>query len=215
MRTRCSLVATVALLVPFTGLAQNMPWRASLRLADVNLKSTLGTVPSSATSFCADSGFGIELGAAFKVAPTWEVEVSALRSSVTFRTESLLAAGYQVGTADLMVVTAALQHRIFTTGRCQPYVGVGAHIASFSGFAATRELVSSGIASIDFASSVSVTAQIGASFKLSERLAVDLRATYHDYATDADVLLPDGGLWNTLRLDVDPWTIAAGVDFRF
>lgn len=215
MRTRCPFVATVALLVPFTGLAQDLPWRASLWLADVNLKSSLGTLPGSDTSLCADPGLGVELGAAFKITPTWEVEVSALRSSVTFRTELPDAAGFDAGEADLRVITAALQYRVFTTGRCRPYVGIGAHVASLSSFDATSELVSSGVTSIDFADSVSITVQIGAAFALSERLAVDLRATFHDFATDADLLLPGGELWNTLRLDVDPWTIGAGVDFRF
>ena len=215
MRTRCSLVATVAILVPFTGLAQDLPWRATLRLADVNIKSSLGALSTSGTALRADPALGIEIGAAYELAPTWEIEVSALRSSMTFQAAPQDAVGTRAGKADLTVVAAALQYRIFTTGRCRPYVGIGAHLASLSSFAPTNELVGSGIASIEFDNSVSITAQLGACFSLSERLAVDLRATYHDYATDADLLLVWGGLWNTLRLDVDPWTIAAGLDFRF
>lgn len=215
MRTRCSLAAIAALLVPFTGLAQNLPWRVSLRLADVNLNSPLGTIPDSGTSLSADADLGIELGAAFKLAPTWEIEVSALRSSMTLRAEPQDAASFKAGKADLMVIAAALQYRVFTTGRFQPYVGIGAHVASLSSFAASSDLVSSGVTSIEFSDSVSITAQIGTCFRFSERLAADLRATFHDFGTDADLMLPDGGLWRTLRLDVDPWTIAAGVDFRF
>jgi len=215
MRTRCSLVATVAFLVPFTGLAQSLPWRASLHLAAVNLTSPLGTIPDSGTSFSADADLGIELGAAFKLAPTWEVEVSALRSSIDLRAEPQEAASFPIGNADLMVITAALQYRFFTTRLCHPYVGIGVHVASVSGFSATDELVNSGVATIDFADSVSITAQIGTGFKLSEQIAVDLRATYHDLGTDADLLLPGGTPWRKLRLDIDPWTIAAGVDFRF
>jgi outer membrane protein W len=215
MRTRCSLVATVAFLVPFTGLAQNLPWRASLRLANVNVKSSLGTFADSGTTLSADADLGIELAVAYKLAPTWEIEISALRSGIDFRAEMPETDSLPVGDADLMVTTAALQYRFFTTRLCHPYVGIGVHVASVSGFAATDDLLASGVTSIEFADSVSITAQIGTGFRLSERIAVDLRATFHDVGTDADLLLDGGTYWRTLRLDIDPWTIAAGIDFRF
>ena len=215
MRNRRWLLATVALLTPLFATAQSLPWRAGVRIAEVNVNGDLGTVTGLDIALDGESGSGFEVAAAYRVAPTWDVELSLLQSSLTLRAESATMPSLEAGDADLTVIAATLQYRFLATSRWQPYLGVGVHSASLSGFSSFAALVAKGTESIEFDDSVSVTALIGARFALSDRLAVDLRGTYHDLGTDADLIQAGNGAWGTARVDVDPWAVAAGIDVRF
>jgi len=215
MRARTSLVATVVLLAPLTAAGQRLPWRASLHVGDVNCRDASSTLAGTTYSLGVDPGTGFELAVGYRLSSLWEVELSALQADTDLLAESPNSPSFVAGGAEVTVTTLALQHRFFTTGRIRPYVGIGAHLAALSGFKPTSELAASGITSISFSDAVSVTLQAGAGFQINERFAVDLRASYHDFATDAAVLVPGSEHRQTVRLDADPWTIAAGVDFRF
>jgi outer membrane protein len=181
----------------------------------VNFRGSAAALPGADASLDLDSGLGLGLAAAYRLAPTWEVELSAVRSGTDVVASSEAMGTFDAGSAKLAVLALTLQHRFFTTGRLRPYLGLGLHHAELSSFDASGTLASSGIASISFDGYTSVAAQLGLGFTLGERFVLDLRVTYADYSTEADLELPDGSTWETLRLDVDPWTIGVGVDFRF
>lgn len=215
MRSRFPLVLALILLVPALAGAQSLPWRISGHLANVDFRGSTASTPGTGPSLGLDSGLGIGIAAAYRLAPTWEIELSALRSDTDVVASSQAMDEFAAGSADLSVLALTLQHRFFTTGRLRPYVGLGLHHAELGSFDASGALESSGVASISFDGYTSVAAQLGLGYALGERFTLDLRVTYADYSTEADLELPDGSTWETLRLDVDPWTIGVGVDFRF
>ena len=215
MRLRTTLVAAVVLLTSLEAVGQGFPWRASLHIGDVGSRDASSTLAGTTYSLAVDPGTGIELAAAYRLTPFWEVELSALKADIDLLATSPAWAAFAAGSTELTVVTLALQYRFFTTGRIRPYVGFGAHLASLSGLEPTAQLINGGISSVTFSDAVSVTAQAGVAFQLNERWAVDLRGVFHDFATDAEVLLSASQQHQTMRLDVDPWLIAAGIEFRF
>jgi len=215
MRARTPLVATLVLLAPLAAAGQRLPLRASLHAGNVSCRDASGTFTGTPYALGVDPGSGLELAIAYRLTPVWEVELAAFQAGLDISASSPTWPTFVAGGVDVQVTTLALQYRFFTTGRVTPYVGLGGHLASFSGFDPTADLQAAGIATISFSDTASVTAHAGAAFHLTERFSLDLRATYHDVATDAAIRLPGSSERRTLRLDVDPWTVAAGVDFRF
>jgi outer membrane protein W len=195
--------------------AQSLPWRVSAHLAAVEPRSSSATVTGVDWKLELDTGTGFALAAARRLSPTWELELSALRTGADACGASEVGGRLEAGSVDLTVYALVLQHRFFTAGRIQPYVGLGVHHSTFASFDPTAALVASGIATISFTDATSVAAQLGAGYSLGERFTIDVRASYFDLATDATLRLPNGTDWNEVRMDLDPFAIAVGVDFSF
>ena len=215
MRFRRWLVVTTILLAPAGASAQSQPWRASAHLASVGVRGSSVTLPGSDWSLNLDTGGGFGLAAARRLSPTWELELSMLRAGVDVSGDSQTFGTLDAGSVELTTVALVLQHRFFTTGRVQPYFGLGVHHGTLSGFDPTSALAASGVASLSFSSYTSVAAQLGAGIALGERTSLDFRATFFDMATEVTLMLPDGENLAGTSFAVDPWAIAAGIDFRF
>jgi outer membrane protein W len=215
MRVRPCLALAASLLAASLASAQRLPWRVSAHLAAVEARSNSAAVPGIDWKLEVDTGTGFALAAARRLSPGWEIELSALRTGADVCGVSQSAGKLEAGAADLTVYALVLERRLFTTGKVQPYLGVGVHHSTFSAFDPTAALAASGVATIAFTDATSVAAQLGAGYALGERFAIDVRASYFDLATDATLRLPDGADWKEVRMDIDPWTIAVGVDFRF
>jgi outer membrane protein len=215
MSARPPLVIAAMVLVPLSAVAQSHPWQARLDLTSVRPHDTSSTLSGTSSSMDVGSGSGLELAINYTFLPEWAVELEFDRARLDLDVASPGTAPMKAGEATLGVATLAFQYRIFTVGRFHPYLGVGAHLATLSGFSASQELVASNVAGLSFSRSVSLTALAGVDYEVSESFSVNADVRFHNVATDVTPTLLGGGSWESLRVDVDPWVLAIGVAYRF
>jgi outer membrane protein W len=214
MRVRPALIAAAFLLAPLPIAAQGYSWQAVVRIGDVRTHDRSSVLPSTAAALDIQSGGGIELAIGYTFRPEWALELSFERAGLDVDATAQ-ASNFKAGDATLGVTALTLQHRFFVVGRIRPYIGVGAHLASISGFKASQQLVANSVSGIGFSRSASLTAQAGLDYDVTERISINGDVKFHDVGVDATLMLPTGEPWQRLRVDVDPWVLALGVGFRF
>jgi len=215
MTIRPPLIAVALLLAPLPVLAQSYPWQANLRLVDVRPNDSSSSLAQSPATLEFSSGGALELGISYAFLPEWTAELSWQRAGLDVDVTSPEASPFRAGSADLSVTSLTLQYRFFVVGRIRPYVGLGAHLASISGFKPSEMLVAGNVDAISFDRSASVTVQAGVDYDVTDRISVTADVKYHDVGTDATLTLPSGDPWQTARVDIDPWALAIGAGFRF
>jgi len=215
MRAVTCVAAAAMLLIPVAGLSQDPPWHATLRLVEVRSPDSSSSVVGSSATLSADPSPGLGIAIGYRFSPSWAVEASIVKAGLGVTAESPEWASFEAVDGDLTLAVLTLQYHPFVTGRVRPYLGIGAHLASFSGLDPTPALEDTGLVGVACDDSVSVSLELGARVDLSERLSIDLNAAFHDVATDVDFQERSGLWWSPVRFDIDPWTLAAGVTVRF
>ena len=109
----------------------------------------------------------------------------------------------RLGSLELIPITAIVQWRPATAGRLHPYAGAGASIT-----VGWEE--SGALDNLDVSPAVGPALQLGADWKLSEELVLNLDTKWNGLTTD----LSSGGNRIT-RLKIDPLTLGLGIGFRF
>ncbi len=214
MRVRPTLIAAAWLLASLPAAAQSQHWLARLRLGDVRTHDRSSSLSSTSAALDLRSGSGVELAISYAFRPEWAVELAVQRSRLTVDAAAQ-PARFRAGDTTLGITALTLQYRFFAVGRVNPYLGVGAHLASISDLKGSQELLANGVAGIAFNRSCSVTAQAGLDYDVTDRISINGDVKFHDVGADAKLVLPNGELWQRLRVDVDPWVLALGVGYRF
>jgi outer membrane protein len=215
MKIRPPLIAATMLLAPLSVLAQSHPWQANLRLAEVRTHDGSSTLPTTSYGLDLQPGGAAELALNYTFLPEWALELSLTHSRLDIDAVTEGVPAFNAGSARLGIAALVLQYRVFVVGRLRPYLGVGVNFASLSGFSADEALTSSGLDTISFSRSVSISAQVGADYAIDERFSINADIAFHDVGTTAAVMLPSGERFGTLQVDVDPWVLALGVGYRF
>ncbi len=215
MRIGPPLVLAALVLSPLPVLAQSHAWEARLRLADVRTHDSSASLSNSIATLDFQAGKTVELAVSYTFQPEWAVELSFQRPNLDIDVAGGGGSTFHAGSARIGLTALTLQYHIFVVGRARPYLGIGAHLASISGFKPSQELVAGNVATISFDSSASLTAQVGLDYDVTDRISINADVKYHDVGADAKLMLPSGDPWQSLRVDLDPWVLALGVGFRF
>jgi len=161
------------------------------------------------------SGTAVEADLSYLFRPRWTVELSALRARLDMDVTAEGASSYAAGNAKLGLLALMIQYHPFVLWNVRPYLGVGAHLATLTGFEPTQELLAHYVGSISFTRTVSVAGEVGADYLLTDRLSLNALVRFHDVGTEASVILPTGAKLGSLHVAVDPWVFAFGVGYRF
>lgn len=215
MKTRLLLISAAAVLAPLPVLAQSFPWQATLRFAAVKIADGTATLSDGASSISFSGGGSLEAGISYEFSPGWAAELAWQRSGLDASASAATMPEFDAGNVDLSLVSLTAVHRFFVLGRVRPYLGVGVHLATFSGFDPTETLETANVANISIDRTASVTAQAGLDFDITERISVSLDVKFNDIGTEATLFLRNGNPWQTVQVDFDPWVIGVGAGYRF
>ena len=203
MRTTFRL-GVVMLLFAFSMNAQ--AGEIGLWIATSQVGETL--VDESEISFDNGEGFGISFN------HFWTPNLSTEFAATPLKHDGTIEVGefptFDLGSLDIIPVTATAQWHFARGGRFSPYVGAGISYVMADDIE-SDDLRSIGVDKVEVDSKVGWLAQAGIDIGLSERFAVAVDAKYIPYSPEStDPADPE-----PVKLDLDPLVISAGVKFRW
>jgi outer membrane protein len=149
------------------------------------------------------SGIGMELDVTRVLGRRWELSFTSGTHSREVEFASPAGEKVNLGSIEVLPVTALLRFRLRPGGRFHPYLGAGVDFAVFwekSGF----------LDSADLAPSVGPVVALGFDYDISPRVVFNAEFRASRLTTDLE---KDGRTIATLRLH--PSTLGAGIGFRF
>lgn len=207
--------AAVLLLIPATLGAQEQSFHAGVRFLSVRPHDSSGTIATTGTRLGVDPTRTGELDLTYMITWAWGVELGLSRTRPALTSTGGSFGGLKAGTIGMSFASATVQYHFETLGRLRPYLGVGASLASFSGYHPSHDLGSTGVSAISFTDSLGVASQAGLDVAVTDRVSVNLDVRYLTIGSDAKISHVTSGTLDTIRLDFNPWLIGIGVGYRF
>jgi outer membrane protein len=110
--------------------------------------------------------------------------------------------------------TVVLQFHPFPGGLFDFYIGAGVNYTNFYDYDLSGDLADVGVTDIDFDSSFGLAGDVGLNIWLGNHFNINGDIKYVQISTDAKIKV-DGGLLDTVTVDINPWIFGVGVGWRF
>lgn len=185
------------------------------RLINVAPNDDSSEILTTGTGVTVDDAFVPEFDLTYMFKKNWGLEIIAATSPHDITTENGALGGADAGEVWVLPPTLTLQYHFGPDTAFDCYVGLGVNYSLFYNYDVSDDLEALGVSDIDFDSSFGLAANIGADFKIAEKWVFNLDLKYIDIATDADLELAEGGVLDTLSVDINPLVIGVGVGYRF
>ncbi len=185
------------------------------RLINVAPNDDSSQILTTGTGVTVDDAIVPEFDITYMFRKNWGVEVIAATSEHEITTEKGDLAGADAGDVWVLPPTITLQYHFGPDTATDIYLGLGVNYSLFYNYDLSDDLEGLGVSDIDFDSSFGLSANIGADFKITEKWFCNVDLKYIDMSTDADLELADGGVLDTLSVDINPFVAGIGVGYRF
>lgn len=216
MKMKIFLFCVFALLAVNTmSIAQDSPWRVGFRLINVNPNDDSSTIGDTGTGVTVDDDTTAELDIAYFFTNKLSLEVIAGTTNHDIMTVNGALGGAGVGDVGVLPPTFTLQYHFTPDATVDFYAGVGLNYTLFYGFDLDDDLAALGVTDIDFDASFGPSGAIGVNVDLGNTWDFDIDIKYIKISTDAEIQLPDGGVLDTLDVDIDPIVIGMGFAKNF
>ena len=210
-----TLVVVATILAPVPAQAQAERWIARGRVFALIADDDSDTVGSTGTSIDVANSSGAELAVTYFPNPKWALELAAATVPLDLATVGGQSPGLDAGSVDLLSAALALQFHFPTSGRINPYLGVGATFGRLSGYSATADLVAAGITDISFTNVVRVYTQVGADLEIGRGWLLNVDLRYAPMTTQMDLITTGGESFDEVALQINPILIALGIARSF
>lgn len=209
------LLPLLLLTFPVTVFAQNSMLDLTGRLvwADPQGKNDF---EDDESNFDLDSseGYGVAVNIHWGERISTEVGAYSVDSDATLDTP---VTGVNLGSLEMIPITATLQYHLMGASRIDPYIGGGVAYVLFDELS-SNDLRELDIEAIDFEDDFGYLANAGLSLGLTSNIAVNVDAKWISVSS-ATIARPVGGVDDVegeeVEIDVDPLLISAGITFRF
>lgn len=185
------------------------------RLINVAPNDDSSEILTTGTGVTVDDAFVPEFDLTYMFKKNWGLEIIAATSPHDITTENGALGGADAGEVWVLPPTLTLQYHFGPDTDFDCYVGLGVNYSLFYNYDVSDDLEALGVSDIDFDSSFGLAANIGADFKIAEKWVFNIDLKYIDMATDADLELAEGGVLDTLSVDINPLVMGIGVGYRF
>ncbi len=203
MRTPFGLALVIALVALPTAAQSNDfgVWVATSQIGDT-------TVEDSEVAFDNGDGFGVSYN------HFWTRNVSTELSAIALSHDGEITvtgtSAFDIGSLDLLPITATAQWHFARGARVSPYLGAGVSYVMADDLE-SDDLRLIGIDKVEVDSDVGWVGQAGVNIALTPRFAFGVDAKYIRYRPDSAAAGDD----EAVRLDLDPLVFSAGVKFRW
>lgn len=209
------LLPLLLLTFPVAAFAQNSMLDLTGRLvwADPQGKNDF---EDDESNFDLDSseGYGVAVNIHWGERISTEVGAYSVDSDATLDTP---VTGVNLGSLEMIPITATLQYHLMGASRIDPYIGGGVAYVLFDELS-SNDLRELDIEAIDFEDDFGYLANAGLSLGLTSNIAVNVDAKWISVSS-ATIARPVGGVDDVegeeVEIDVDPLLISAGITFRF
>ena len=207
-------VAATVLAVP-PSLAQGDRWTLRGRAVAVLPDDDSDTVGGTGTSIAVDGSFGAELALTYRFRPSLSLELGAAFVPLDLATEGGQAPDLEVGSIDLMSAALTLQYRFQTTGRVDPYLGIGMVFGRISGYSITPDMQGVGLADITFSDIVRLFTQFGVDVEIGRGWMLNADVRYAPMTTQMNLITTAGTSLDKIALQINPVMLSLGLARSF
>lgn len=159
-------------------------------------------------------GYGAALNIHWGERISTEVGAYSVDSDATLDTP---VTGVNLGSLEMIPLTATLQYHLMGASRIDPYIGGGVAYVLFDELS-SNDLRELDIEAIDFEDDFGYLANAGLSLGLTSNIALNVDAKWISVSS-ATIARPVGGVddveGDKVEIDIDPLLISAGVTLRF
>ena len=173
------------------------------------------TVGGTGTRVAVSDSSGFELAVSYAPFPNWAFELAAATAPIDLTSVGGQVPDIDVGSADLLVATFAMQYRFATAGRVDPYLGIGVGFGRLTGFAPAADLVANQIADIAFSETVRVYTQAGVEVEVGKGWLLSADVRYLPMTTEAEFVSTTGALFDEVAIELNPILLGIGIGRRF
>ena len=216
MRSATLLVAVAVLFLgPASGSAQLGDRQVGGGVTWLDPDVSSDVVLSTETRLDLAGAVGLEGSARWWLSTTLVVGASIGAAEHDLDTVGGSYGGLDGGSLWMVPVLATLQYHLPLYGLVHPYAGIGASWAWVPEVDPSPELRALGIDDLDVSASAGLAALAGVEAELGRRLAAHFEVRYAEISTDTELQDPSGAVIDQIAFDLDPWTLALGVTWRF
>lgn len=163
--------------------------------------------------FDSEQGYGIAINTFWSNRISTEFAVSVVEPDVTLRINDPTIPFEDVGSLEMIPLTATLQFHFNPEGRIDPYVGAGVAYVLFDEIQGNN-FGDINVDAIDFDDDFGFVINGGLSFDITPNFAINLDAKYVPVSSAARAVVA-GAQGDTVKFEVNPLILAAGLSFQF
>lgn len=163
--------------------------------------------------FDSEQGYGLAINTFWSDRISTEFAASVVEPDVTLRATDPSVPFEDVGSLEMIPLTATLQFHFNPEGRLDPYIGAGVAYVLFDEIEGTR-FGDIGFDSIDLDDDFGFVVNGGLSFDITPNFAINLDAKYVPVESAARAVVA-GADREEVDFEVNPLILAAGLSFQF
>jgi outer membrane protein len=210
---RIALILVLTLIVA-PAVTNAGDWVLRLRAINIDPDESSENIGDTGSKVAVDSATVPEVDVTYMFTKRLGVEVVAAIADHDLEATGGALNGADLGTVSILPPTVVLQFHPFPGGLFDFYIGAGVNYTNFYDYDLSGDLADAGVTDIDFNSSFGLAGDVGLNIWLGDHFNINGDIKYVQISTDAKIKV-DGGLLDTVTVDINPWIFGVGIGWRF